>query len=883
MHRLAATPAALASLLLGLLGLLPISDARAERDPLSEAEARLWDGRYDDVEAWVRRVPDAGRPEAEGLLGEALRRRGRYADGQRVLKAALDKHGRKALRVRYELGLLYELTGQLAEAKAIWNGFYDDYESGALDKTKARDLRYVALAAQHLRSWRDANDLFRESLAADEKGREGALTNLAWAALFLEKYDAAHAEVCLKEALEVLPKQADLHALYAAVKLEQGYDVEGAEQEISLALAANPKQTDALALRAELAVDADEFGEAERRLAPILQINPVHPRARTLAAAVRLLADDEAGFAKVRTAVLAQNPKDADFFFHLGEILAKQHRYPDASRFAEEAILLEPKHYGALALLGANRLRLGEEQSGLEALRKAWSKDPFNVRTFNLLNLFEKVIPKSYEVVTSPHFRLRVATTEKIFADHALPLLEAAWEDMTRRYKITPQAPVSVEVFADPQHYAVRTIGLPGLAALGVTFGPVVTARSPSSAHFHWGMVLWHELGHVFSLALTKNRVPRWFTEGLSEYETTRRDPTWTRHTYAELYRARLDGALLPTERLNHAFLRSKSIEQMVVAYHQSKEVVTFIAERWGFDKILDLLQRFRDGQDTKRAIEGALGLKMAEFDRQFVASLADKLKPYEGTMVITSSEISNLAEIKEAVEQKRATPRQVGIFALALVKTKKADEAKRLLAELALTCKPDKFPPEARFAEAEAAYEAKDLTRAEQLFTALATSGGDGYEVQMRLAQIALAQKQLAKVQAHLDRAKAVEPHQARPYLEEQKLALKATPPATEAALRATEAAARLDIMDAEHPRFLVKEYVAQKRYTDALAAAERGLLIDPFSVSLYAGRARALLGLGRKREALQAIDQALRCSPKEAEQRELKQLAGEAGRVAL
>ena len=35
-------------------------------------------------------------------------------------------------------------------------------------------------------------------------------------------------------------------------------------------------------------------------------------------------------------------------------------------------------------------------------------------------------------------------------------------------------------------------------------------------------MTLWHELGHVFPIQMSKNHVPRWFTEGLTEYETTR-------------------------------------------------------------------------------------------------------------------------------------------------------------------------------------------------------------------------------------------------------------------------------------------------------------------------------------------------------------------------
>ena len=40
--------------------------------------------------------------------------------------------------------------------------------------------------------------------------------------------------------------------------------------------------------------------------------------------------------------------------------------------------------------------------------------------------------------------------------------------------------PVQVEVYPDHEDFAVRTMGMPGLGALGVTFGEVVAMDSPS-------------------------------------------------------------------------------------------------------------------------------------------------------------------------------------------------------------------------------------------------------------------------------------------------------------------------------------------------------------------------------------------------------------------
>jgi len=42
------------------------------------------------------------------------------------------------------------------------------------------------------------------------------------------------------------------------------------------------------------------------------------------------------------------------------------------------------------------------------------------------------------------------------------------------KYKMKLDKPVQVEVYPDHEDFAVRTLGMPGLGALGVTFGDVV-------------------------------------------------------------------------------------------------------------------------------------------------------------------------------------------------------------------------------------------------------------------------------------------------------------------------------------------------------------------------------------------------------------------------
>src|SRR6185503_18134860 len=109
-------------------------------------------------------------------------------------------------------------------------------------------------------------------------------------------------------------------------------------------------------------------------------------------------------------------------------------------------------------------------------------------------------------------------------------LAEEAYDSLAARYGYKPATPVRVEVYNSHADFSVRTVGLAGLGALGVSFGNVVAMDSPSAregGEFNWGSTLWHELAHVFTLGMTAHRVPRWLSEGLSVVEERRARRTW--------------------------------------------------------------------------------------------------------------------------------------------------------------------------------------------------------------------------------------------------------------------------------------------------------------------------------------------------------------------
>jgi tetratricopeptide (TPR) repeat protein len=55
--------------------------------------------------------------------------------------------------------------------------------------------------------------------------------------------------------------------------------------------------------------------------------------------------------------------------------------------------------------------------------------------------------------------------------------------------------------------------------------------------------------------------------------------------------------------------------------------VITFIAEKWGYDKVLSMIHAFGDKKDTVEVIEQELKLKPEEFDAQFFPWIEAKYK----------------------------------------------------------------------------------------------------------------------------------------------------------------------------------------------------------------------------------------------------------------
>jgi tetratricopeptide (TPR) repeat protein len=277
-----------------------------------------------------------------------------------------------------------------------------------------------------------------------------------------------------------------------------------------------------------------------------------------------------------------------------------------------------------------NLLRLGEVAEARKALETAFAGDPYDVWTKNTLDLLDTF--GEYDEIASERFRFVIEKPEsRLLSLYLGELADRAYSIFSARYGFAPSGPVRVEIYRSHADFSVRTIGLAGLGALGVSFGNTVAFDSPSAKDagtFNWGSTAWHELAHTFTLGASGNRVPRWLSEGLSVYEERRARRGWGQRVSLEFLRAYADGRLLPVSRLTDGFVRPSYPRQVLNSYYQASLVCELIARDWGERALMDMLKAYRDGLTTDQVVRRVLRVDIAALDRRFDAYMRERFSP---------------------------------------------------------------------------------------------------------------------------------------------------------------------------------------------------------------------------------------------------------------
>lgn len=729
------------------------------------------------------------------------RQRSQLAAAEKVLDEAVRKHPNGVALIGDQIALRVD-TGRRDDPKtrALIDAMYDAYDSGKV--ASAAELLAVAIAA-HARGgkggYHDANMVLEAAEAlepVDTGSWIGDRVRLLRGNVFLEKYAADEAATTFELLLARDPWHPEALVGMAQVHLEQ-LRLAGAARFASEALQVDPNNADAHAALARVALIEGRHDELEAHVNKAALVrSPGHVRSLAVVAARAIAEGDRKAYGGAEARVLADNPQGGAFFRDLSEILVFLHLYPEADTALREAVRLSPSDPHNQSAYGLNLLRLGDEPAGRAALEKAWKGDPFNERTRNVLDLYEKRLDKHYGVATSGELTVRLPTEDREFIEPVLVgMAQKSRAALDGHYK-TSAGKLRLEFFADADEFSVRTVGVPSLGAVAVCFGPVITFIGPYQGRVNLDLVMRHEMAHVYAIRRSKGRVPRWFTEGLSEWESEQADPAWSRESAGLLVEARKHGKLRKISELELAFIRAESSVMMEAAYATSAYAIRYLAATYGRPKLIKILDGYGAGKHTPELFLEHFGKSVDQIDRDFDEWFVDEL----------------------GRKQSGWTPSR----------------------------KPGDDPRDTLWRSAGEQIEGNELDEAVRTLEKLIASKGDGFGPRMGIAEILMQGKDPQLAKRHLEAARKFSTESTEPLVKLAELARKAGNVDDEK--RVLRAALAIDA-DSFDPAGRLLMLAAVTDDADALAyATARVAALAPLHPMSLAARALALAGSGKK-----------------------------------
>jgi tetratricopeptide (TPR) repeat protein len=605
-----------------LLALILSPLAAAETSPL-DAGALLRAGRYQEAAAAARSELAASpqSTEARRTLADALAATGENQDALASYQSI--PPGPEGPRLDVEMAMarierVYGLSVRWRNrTREVLAAYRDRPRTLSVAEIRAAGDAARVLAHEDPALYATALRIYEQAIQRDP---EDPASHVAIADLLLDRFNNEEALEAYRAALRINPEFAP--ALLGIARSKHFDHSAGAIDAARKVIEIRPDDVGALVLLARLHLELEDYQNSEAFIERALTVNPRSPEALTLSAALAFLRGEGEIFDARVTEIRDQAPGFPALFETLAEIAAQNRYYSRAERFALWAVNRNPNSWRGYALLGINRLRLGEMDAGRDALEVAFRGDPFDPRTKNVLELLD--VLDDYQTFRSGRFVFSAHSREmRVLAPRVIGIAEQAYDYFSQVYGYHPPTPLRIEFYRRHEDFSVRTTGLVGVDILGVSFGPVVALDSPSAGVFgpvNFASTLWHELAHSFHLGLTNSRVPRWFSEGLAVFEERRARPGWGFDVTPGFLTAFEAGRLAPASALNQSFLRPSYPEQVVHAYFQGALLMEMIERDHGFETIVRILEGYREGRSTEELLREILGLEPAALDAAFEA-----------------------------------------------------------------------------------------------------------------------------------------------------------------------------------------------------------------------------------------------------------------------
>ena len=563
----------------------------------AQVEKGVWN------ESWPRTLIEAYlvTGEYQAALATYEKALERFPDSIRLRLVGIRvyKMNNNALKAKEQISYLDDL---LARASWRFNSRSDLVPLGEYFLSRGEDPKQVLKIC------------YDQAIKYDPKSVEA---HVATARMALEKNDDKVASQALAKALAL--DESDPEIFYLLSRAWSSSDPEKSTEYLRKSLELNARYFPSLILQAESRISAEDYSTAELMLAEIEKTNSRLPKLWALRAAIAHLQGRYQDEGECRSKALVPWSLNPEVDYTIGKHLAMHYRFAESVEYQRRAIKMDRTYTPAKAQLAQDLLRLGDSEPGWSLVDSVRAEDPYDVTIFNLKQLQSQL--DKFATLEAPGFVVRMDAREaRIYGRDVIALLSEARETLTKKYAVQLTEPIFVEIFPRQKEFAIRTFGLPGGEGfLGVCFGRLITANSPAAlkTDSNWQAVLWHEYCHVVTLQKTKNKMPRWLSEGISVYEERQRNPIWGQSmdsTYREMI---LGEDFVQMSKLSSAFLQPKTPMHLQFAYYEASLAVEFWVDRYGMPKLQKLLDDLAIGMPADEALKRVPG-SLELLDREF-------------------------------------------------------------------------------------------------------------------------------------------------------------------------------------------------------------------------------------------------------------------------
>lgn len=225
-------------------------------------------------------------------------------------------------------------------------------------------------------------------------------------------------------------------------------------------------------------------------------------------------------------------------------------------------------------------------------------------------------------VLSTEHTKLYFYKQAKELAEQGAYIAEESYKELQQKFNYSLLDTVPIIIYSSPAHFQ-QTNTTPGFIPEGVggffefIKGRVVVPFDGSLGNFKH--VMTHELVHVFMTSMIANvqkihgqnderQPPLWFTEGLAELWST----DWDTQSEMVLKDAVLNNYIVGINDY-------ESIYGSYLMYKLGQRVLMFIQDKFGKEKILQLIENFWMDDNFSNVLKATIGLDYEEFDKKFL------------------------------------------------------------------------------------------------------------------------------------------------------------------------------------------------------------------------------------------------------------------------